>query len=393
VLIRPVNVLFVTLPERGHLHPMLGPAAEIARRGHRVAFHATRDVSAELAKVGFEQLAAHEVPPPAEDNRGAALAALVRDPPRLRAWIKALLLDGVPDAVERLDRVVAAFQPEVIVADPMAYEAPIVAARAGIPWAALSSSLNPVVPDTMTSELITTNAWLATDRDALFARHGLAARFRVCDCLSPDLTIAFTTEALVGAAPEGVVLAGPSRPRGPRGDELDFPWNQLENDRPVVYLSLGSQVFHQPRIFATVIEAARGEPYTLVISAGDLAASIAAPHVIARPYVPQLALLPRAAAMITHGGANSVMEALSLGVPLLVTPICNDQPHNAHFVERSGAGIRLDLETASVAACRAALRALIDPGPCREAAARVAISYAARDGAEIAAERALGLVG
>ncbi|MEP7123243.1 MAG: glycosyltransferase [Byssovorax sp.] len=387
-----MNVLFVTLPERGHLHPMLGPAAEIARHGHRVAFHAARDISAALAKVGFEQLHASEVPTPGGDNRGAALAALVRDAPRLRAWIKALLLDDVPAAIERLDRVVSAFRPALIVADPMAYEAPIVAARAGIPWAALSSSLNPVVPETLESELLATTAWLAEDRDALFARHGLSARFRVCDCLSPDLTIAFTTEALVGSAPPGVVLAGPSRPRGARGDELDFPWNQVEIDRPFIYVSLGSQVFHQPQIFATLIEAARGEPYALVISAGDLATSIAAPGVTAVPYAPQLALLPRAAAMVTHGGANSVMEALSLGVPLLVTPICNDQPHNAHFVEQSGAGIRLDLQVASVIACRAALRSLLAAGPMREAAARVAASYAARDGAVIAAERALALV-
>ncbi len=140
-----------------------------------------------------------------------------------------------------------------------------------------------------------------------------------------------------------------------------------------------------------MLEAARGEPFTLVISAGDLAASISVPEVIALPYAPQLALLPRAAAMITHGGANSVMEALSFGVPLLVTPICNDQPHTAHFVEQSGAGIRLDLERASVSACRAALRALLDRGPQREAAARVAASYGARDGAVIAADRALEL--
>ena len=95
--------------------------------------------------------------------------------------------------------------------------------------------------------------------------------------------------------------------------------------------------------------------------------------------------------MVTHGGANSVMEALSFGVPLLVTPICNDQPHNAHFVEQSGAGICLDLATASVPECRAALRALTAAGPHREAAARIAASYATRDGAVIAADRAIDL--
>lgn len=386
-----MNVLFVTLPERGHLHPMLGPAAEIARRGHRVAFHAARDISPVLAQLGFEQLHASEVPPPADENRGAALAELVRDAPRLRAWIKALLLDDVPAAVNRLDRVVAGFKPTVIIADPMAYEAPIVAARAGVPWAALSSSLNPVVPDSMESELIATNAWLAADREALFARYGLAAQFRVCDCLSPDLTIAFTTEALVGAAPPGVVLAGPSRAGAVRGDEVDFPWNRLENDRPFIYASLGSQVFHQPRIFSLLVAAARDEPYSLVISAGDLASVISGRNVLATRYAPQLALLPRAAAMVTHGGANSVMEALTCGVPLLVTPICNDQPHNAQFVAQSGAGIALDLQCASVAECRAALRTLVAAGPHREAAARIAASYATRDGAVIAADRALAL--
>ena len=172
---------------------------------------------------------------------------------------------------------------------------------------------------------------------------------------------------------------------------MDFPWNQLEDDRPFVYASLGSQVFHQPRIFASLVVAARDEPHSLVISAGDLAAAISGRGALATPYAPQLALLPRAAAMVTHGGANSVMEALSSGVPLLVTPICNDQPHNARFVEQSGAGIALDLQSASVAERRAALRALVAAGPHREAAARVAASYATRDGAVIAADRALDL--
>ncbi len=196
-----MNVLFVTLPGGATSTRCSGPRPRSRAAVTASPFTPARDIGATLAAIGFEQLRSREVPPPAESNRGAALAALVRDPPRLRAWIKALLLDGVPAAVERLARVVDEFRPRVIVADPMAYEAPIVAARAGIRWAALSSSLNPVVPDAMESELIATNAWLAADRDALFARHGLTARFRVCDCLSPDLTVAFTTEALVGAPP------------------------------------------------------------------------------------------------------------------------------------------------------------------------------------------------
>src|SRR5438094_300701 len=159
-----MRVLFVTLPEKGHLHPLLGPARELERAGHEVAWYAPRDVSAELRRAGFER------------------------------------------------------------------------SFAGAP----------------------------------FARFGGAARFRVCDCLSPLLTIAFTTDALTGAPPPGVTLAGPSLSRGPRGDEPAFPWERLDG-RPLVYASLGSQIYWQPRIFATVLEAMRGRDAQLVIAAGELA--------------------------------------------------------------------------------------------------------------------------
>src|SRR5581483_199839 len=250
------------------------------------------------------------------------------------------------------------------------------------------TSLNPVVPDDFSSELIDTNAWLARDRDALFARFGCAARFRVCDCLSPHATLAFTTDALTGAPPPGVILAGPSLPRGERGDEPPFPWERLDG-RPIVYLSLGSQIYWQPRIFATVLAAVRERDAQLVMSVGELASSGALgplpDDVVAVRYAPQLQLLAKTAVMITHGGANSVMEALAFGVPLLVTPICNDQFHNARFVERSGAGLALDLDAATAAECGRALDALLGDGPLRQNAARVAASYRANDGAARAA--------
>ncbi len=108
-------------------------------------------------------------------------------------------------------------------------------------------------------------------------------------------------------------------------------------------------------------------------------------NVLAVRDAPQPDLLPRVAALVTHGGANSVMEALSFGVPLLVHPICNDQFHNARFVEESGVGLRADLESLSSEGCWEALSALLGPGRIRDRVAAVQASYRARDGAREAA--------
>ncbi len=45
--------------------------------------------------------------------------------------------------------------------------------------------------------------------------------------------------------------------------------------------------------------------------------------------------------MITHAGMASVAGALSLGVPLVCTPISRDQPLNAQRVVECGAGVDL----------------------------------------------------
>jgi MGT family glycosyltransferase len=392
------RILFVVIPEKGHIHPYLGPAARLRQRGHDVAFYAEHDVSAQLRAAGFDQsFAGREGSAPPQTSRGAAFAERVRDRSWLRGWIKALLLDAVPSQVEALRAVLRRFRPDVLAIDPMVYAAAIAAALEGVPWAGLSSSLNPVVPADTDSELIATNRWLSAERDALFARYGLVGRFRVCDCLSPQLNIVFSTEEFVGGPVASVHLVGPSLPVGPRGDECDFPWSWLRADVPLVYLSLGSQIFYQPRRFRTVIDAVRGRPVQLVLSAGDLAGSpVLGPlpdNVLAVPYAPQLQLLQRAAVLVTHGGANSVMEALAFGVPLLVTPICNDQPHNAAFVERSGVGLALDLEAVSAAACWQALSALLGPGRYRDCVARVHASYRTRDGAAESARLLEALAG
>jgi zeaxanthin glucosyltransferase len=385
------RALFVIIGEKGHIHPFLGPAAQLEARGVEVAFYAPVDIGSAITRAGFSRFfsgVSDEVtgaPPPAV-NRGQAFAQLVADASRLRSWIRSVLLDRVPVQIERLRAVVRDYRPSLIVIDPMMYAGAIVAGVEKLPWAGLSTSLNPVVGDDMPSELLDTTRFLDADRKALFAQHGLSARFRVCDAMSPFLNVCFSTPALIQSPPPDVELMGPSLPNRARGDECSFPWERLDG-RPIVMMSFGSQIYHQPDSFRAVIAATATLGVQLMCSVGDLDFGPLPDHVLTVPYFPQLELLERSAIFITHGGANSVMEALAYGVPMLVSPICNDQFHNAEFVRRARAGLVLDVARADVARIRAAIAALLCDGELRAGTARVAASYRNWDGAGRTADR------
>ncbi|MCP3099107.1 glycosyltransferase [Myxococcus sp. K15C18031901] len=394
------RVLIATSPEKGHINPMTGVAQWLLRMGHTVGWLCLPEPAPQLARMGVEVLTlphvAAEAPP--LETGGEALADLVRDEAALGGWIRGLLLDAVPSLLEPVRQVVRAFRPDVMALDGMQYAAVLTAHQERIPWAGVSSALSLLEP--MEDYGLRRNVrLLAEDRRALFARHGFDARFRNCECLSPRLNSLFTTEAFLGPdvdLPPATHLVGPSIPPDERGDEVDFPWSRL-GARPVVYVSFGSQISWQPALFRTIAEAAAPLEVTVVLSAGELADtdfSRSLPgDVVAVPYTPQRQLLPRTAAFVSHGGANSVMEAMTAGVPMLLLPVCNDQPIQAHFLQKSGAGLALEPGSLTVETCRAALRQLLAPGtPLRQKASDISQSYRARDGAREAAERIVGLV-
>jgi UDP:flavonoid glycosyltransferase YjiC (YdhE family) len=82
-----------------------------------------------------------------------------------------------------------------------------------------------------------------------------------------------------------------------------------------------------------------------------------------RRYLPQVALLDRAAVIVTHGGNNSVTEALTAGVPMVVLPFSTDQFAGAAAIEAAGLGAALDPNTVTSADLGAAVRAVLDGPP------------------------------
>ncbi len=119
--------------------------------------------------------------------------------------------------------------------------------------------------------------------------------------------------------------------------------------RPLIYISLGTIVNGAVLFFKKCIGAFQDEEVDVIMSVGNNL-SIEKHGEVPKNFhiyrtVPQKAVLKIADAFVTHGGMNSVSEAMVEGVPMVVIPFMADQPTNAQRVCELGLGKRLEYKT------------------------------------------------
>ena len=161
-----------------------------------------------------------------------------------------------------------------------------------------------------------------------------------------------------------VVMTGPCLAKGAALDDAGRAvLEALPRDRRIVYVSLGTVFNGQPAVFRSLIAGATAAGAHVVVSAGasfDALADLHSPSVHIHRRVPQVPLLERVDAVVTHGGNNTVQECLAAGRPMVVIPFGGDQVANAHRVERLGVGVRMNAAELSVDAVRSAIESLAD---------------------------------
>ena len=103
-------------------------------------------------------------------------------------------------------------------------------------------------------------------------------------------------------------------------------------------------------------------------------------------WVPQLAVLGRAGAFVTHAGMGGCSEGLYQGVPMIAVPQAVDQFGNAALLEQLGVGRHVPLAEATPERLRAALLELTDSAEVKARSAALRDELRAAGGAAAAAD-------
>ncbi|OHV31316.1 MULTISPECIES: glycosyltransferase [Pseudofrankia] len=410
--------LLVVPPLTGHITPLVAVADRLHALGHRVDWCGEPSLVRRLA--GPDAVVHPALGGPVDAGSGLGLRGYAA----VRFLWEELLIplaesthEAVADAAKRSGA-------DLVVADMQALAGPLAAARLGIPWvtsASTSGSLRdpfaatPKIRDWLDGLFADLIARLCPDAAVSLAPVPLTPATLE---RSPLLVLAFTTEALAGpadatgpptawvgpalrrraaagaAAIAAAVTAAAVSPDVALTPEVPFPWDWLDPRRPLVVVSLGTVNGPVGGRFLRACADALGQlgGGVQAVVADPAGAIAAAPdNVLPRPYLPIRTLLPHAAAVVCHGGHNTVCEALAHGLPLVVAPIRDDQPVVAQQVVDAGAGVRLHFGHATADLIGAAVTDVLGDPRYRDDARRVGASFRAAGGAVAAADHLVGL--
>lgn len=354
-----MRILFASTRGGGHLQPLLPLARACAAAGHEVLVAAPAVAGGQARRAGLPFAPVAE--PPAAAVRAAWAPVWSSEGAPGAAYVIAELFVGFQAraALPDMLRVVDVFGPDVVVRETLEFTSALAAERAGVP-------------------VVRFGIHLASESDHDPGLLGLAApavdALRGAAGLEPDPdATAIAAEPLLTFSPrsmDAVPAAPVLRFRTPAPAAAAAP--------ELIYVTFGSEAAasgHFPGVYRDTAEALAplGLPVLMSVGeAGDPAELGPLPRAVrAERWVDPADVLPRAAAVVSHGGSGTTLATLAVGVPQAFRPLFVDGPRNAERVARAGAGIVAGDDVA------AAVRALLADGAYRAGAERIRDEIAA----------------
>ena len=389
------TAVVLNLPEHGHMNATFPLVAELVRRGERVVYYATEPFRERVEAAGAEYRSYGDPEVFRAPTHTGGLYSVM-------AFAIGLAERVLPGLLPEL----RALAPDYLLIDSLCVWGNLARQVLGTPAAMLGSVF---VTDErrMSVEGMVRQAYgqapketLLSGIDALNTYLMTAQRIdRQFGTVSPNMVEFFSNRQSLNVVftSRYFHLAGDAyddtyRFVGPSIEPAANPEPELTDPRPLIYISMGTIFNHLPHFYRACFDAFGGSEYRVLMTTGNVDAAslgVAPENFELRQFVPQVPVLSQASLFLTHGGMNSVSEALWHEVPLLVFPQHGDQHLVAARVAELGAGLTLrppDIEPGKLR--EMADRVLCEPA-FRAGARRVADSFRAAGGPPRAAEEIL----
>ena len=373
------TIVFFPEGAYGPTNNCVGIGDVLRRAGHRVVFIVEQSFAGTLEDKGFEERLMRLAPPPEqEEEPGQFWKDFIREtaPVFRKTTFEQLsefivptwqaLLDGARYVDDRLREIFEELRPDVIVEDNVCAFPAIPAS--GIPWVRIVSC-NPLelkdhdLPPTFSGlPADDRSEWEAFREEYRRASGELWAGFdEYCrERGAPGLP----EGEFIHTSPFLNLYVYPEEVDYPRRSPLDPTWHNLGSsvrttDAPwsvpaqvadgaggLIYLSLGSLGSGDVPLMERLIEMLGATPHRYIVSKGPQHEEYGlADNMAGEEFLPQTSLLPRVDLVITHGGNNTITEALHFGGPMIVLPLFWDQHDNAQRMDETGHGVRLPTYT------------------------------------------------
>jgi len=317
-----MRVLVVAAPLVGHLTPLLPLAGALRVAGHEVLVATGGDA----AGVDTGGIPVQDVTGPLSFGRAIALPAMLGRP---RAAVREIAGRAGTDMVGELFGRVAVrmaspvlalarrWRPAVVLFESLAAAGPIAAQALGVA-AVLQES----------------NLWDGRELLAATLAHRGLHRHGAGDAATwPMEVVTIAPPSLVGPRAGRPMRAVPDSGAGELPD-----WLAVRGDRPRVLVSRSTVGGPGGDPTAAVLAAARRVDAEFVLVRGPQRRSLP-DNVRSVGWIPLDRAMARADALVHHGGAGGLLQALAAGIPQLVVPGPGDRRHNAELVDRRGAGL------------------------------------------------------
>ena len=397
-----MTVLLLTIGSAGDVHPFIGIALALRRRGHRVRFITNPYFGSAVVRAGLDL-----VPLGSADEFAAALTN--PDVWHRRRGVRAVF-DIVLGGLRRTyDAVVASLPPDepcVVVASSLGWAARIAQDQLGFPMATVhlapsqfrSAIEPPRLPGLFMPRWlplrVRQSIWAGGDKYVLDRMLAPAInRLRGELGLPPASGILNgwwnSPDRVIGLFPDWFAAPQPDWPPQarltgfPRYDEADTCALDPDLDAfldagpPPIAFTPGTAMHHGAAFFRHGVEACRRlnrRGLLLTRHADHLPADLP-PTVRHVPYAPFSRLLRRCAAAVHHGGIGTTAQALAAGIPQVITPFAHDQFDNAERVRRLGVGRTVNANRYTARSATRALAAVLADGAvaaaCRGVAERL----------------------